>query len=264
MAMGWTVTPALAAPATVEVFSAGSLRGAVNDLAKTASAQLGIEVKPSFGGSGLLRERIEQGEHPDLLLSADLNSPRALESQGRVVIPVIAFARNHMCIVSRRAAGITATNLVDRLLAQGTRVKTSTPIADPSGDYAWSIFDRIDAIRPGSGVLLKNKAQAMMSIAATPTPPAQNPTAALFASGRVDMAITYCSASAALEHESPELTSLEVPAAFDPHPVYGMAILSNKPETLRLALFLVSEKGQAILAHNGLTPLTDQALPPQP
>ena len=61
----------------------------------------------------------------------------------------------------------------------------------------------------------------------------------------------------------PELTSLLVPPELDPHPVYGVAVLSAKPEVLRLALFLLSEKGQAIIAKQGLVPLTDPAETPQ-
>ena len=49
---------------TVEIFSAGSLRGVVGELAKEAAATYNIEVKPSFGGSGSMRERIEKGESP--------------------------------------------------------------------------------------------------------------------------------------------------------------------------------------------------------
>jgi molybdate transport system substrate-binding protein len=54
----------------------------------------------------------------------------------------------------------------------------------------------------------------------------------------------------------PDLTSLAVPPNLDPHPIYGVAVLSSKPEALRLALFLLSEKGQAIIAKQGLVPLT--------
>jgi ABC-type molybdate transport system substrate-binding protein len=248
-----TVAPLpVVAAETVEIFAAGSLRGVVSDLAKEAGAALHVEVKPSFGGSGSLRERIEKGEKPDLLMSADLGSPRKLEAQGRTVVPAVAFARNRMCIVSRRTAGVSATNLIDRLLAKDVRVKTSTPVADPSGDYAWAIFDRIEALRPGAGTILKDKAQVSMTLTATPSPQAQSAAAALFASKQVDMSITYCSASAGLEAELPELTSLVVPPSLDPHPVYGLAVLSTKPQAMRLALFLLSEKGQAIVARNGL------------
>ncbi|HXC58966.1 MAG TPA: substrate-binding domain-containing protein [Steroidobacteraceae bacterium] len=251
-------------PATVEIFAAGSLRGVVSDLAAEAGPLLHIDVKGSFGGSGTMRERIEKGERPDLLLSADLGSPRKLEQAGRTVLPVLAFARNRMCVVSRRDAGLTSSNLVKRLLTPGVRVKTSTPVADPSGDYAWAMFDRIDHMQPGAGARLKEKAGALMNATATPADPQQSAAAALFASRQVDVSITYCSASASLEREMPELTSLAVPAALDPHPVYGIAVLSDRPAALKLALFLLSVKGQALIARNGLVPLLDPAAAPAP
>jgi molybdate transport system substrate-binding protein len=240
----------------VAVFAAGSLRGVVNDLASEANSALGIELVSTFGGSGLLRERIEKGEKADLFLSADLGSPQKLTSQGRTVVPVIAFARNRMCIVSRKSAGVTSANLVDRLLAKNMRLKTSTPVADPSGDYAWSIFDRIEITRPGAGTSLKDKAKSLMDVTAPTVASGQSAAAALFAADKIDISITYCSAAAGLEKEVPGLTSFEVPAKLDPHPLYGAAVLSDRPETLRLVLFLLSEKGQAILARNGLVPLT--------
>jgi molybdate transport system substrate-binding protein len=255
-------TGSAAEPEPVQIFAAGSLRGVVTELAAEAGPALGVAVQPSFGGSGAMRERIEKGEPADLLMSADLGSPRKLESQGRTTVPVIAFARNRMCIVSRRSAGVTAANLIDRMLADGVRLKTSTPIADPSGDYAWSIFRKVEAVRPGSQAILERKAQASMSVVAKPATATQSAAAALFAANAIDMSITYCSGSAALEKEMPELASLLIPPELDPHPVYGVAVLSAKPQVLRLALFLLSEKGQAMIAKAGLVPLTDPAESP--
>jgi molybdate transport system substrate-binding protein len=254
--LAFTAASRAAQPESVQIFAAGSLRGVVTDLAAEAGPALGIEVQASFGGSGAMRERIEKGESADLLLSADLGSPRKLESEGRTTVPVIAFARNRMCIVSRRSAGVTAANLIDRMLSAAVRLKTSTPIADPSGDYAWSIFSKIEAIRPGAQAILERKAQSSMNLVAKPAPATQSAAAALFASNAIDMSITYCSGSAALEKEVPDLTSLVIPPRLDPHPVYGVAVLSAKPQALRLALFLLSEKGQAIIAKEGLVPLT--------
>jgi ABC-type molybdate transport system substrate-binding protein len=248
---------ALAHSEPVRIFAAGSLRGVMAELAREMVTDYNIEVQPSFGGSGTMRDRIEKGEPADLLLSADLGSPRQLQSQGRTTIPTVAFALNRMCIVSRRSAGVDASNLIDAMMKSAVRLKTSTPVADPSGDYAWAIFDRIEAMRPGAGAKLKAKAQISMNATATPTAPAQSAAAALFSSRQIDMSITYCSASVSLEKELPELTSLAVPPRIDPHPVYGMAVLSSQPEALRVALFLLSEKGQAIIASQGLVPLTD-------
>ncbi len=250
------------APVTIEIYAAGSLRGVVGELAKTAGPALDIEVKASFGGSGSLRQRIEKGESPDLFMSADVGSPSKLAAEGRTVVPAIPFARNRMCFVSRRSAGITPENLVDRLLAKDVRLKTSTPVADPGGDYAWAILDRIDALRPGAGAVLKQKARASMGLKATPATPAQSGAAALFLSNQIDVSITYCSGAPGLLKQVPELTSFVVPPQLDPHPLYGMAVLSTKPKALRLALYLLSEKGQAILAKEGLVPLTRAAAAP--
>lgn len=252
-----------AQPEPVRIFAAGSLRGVVTELAAEARPALGIEVQPSFGGSGAMRERIEKGEPADLLLSADLGSPAKLQARGRTVVPVIAFARNRMCIVSRRSAGVTAANLMDHLLAGGTRLKTSTPIADPSGDYAWSIFAKIDALRPGARAVLESKAQASMTLLAKPATPAQSAAAALFATNAIDMSITYCSGAGALEKELPDLTSLVVPPDLDPHPLYGVAVLSTRSEVMRLTLFLLSQQGQAIIAKQGLVPVVESADSPQ-
>jgi molybdate transport system substrate-binding protein len=257
--LAWVAACPAAQPEPVRIFAAGSLRGVVTELAAEAGPALGIEVQPSFGGSGSMRERIEKGESADLLMSADLASPRKLELQGRTTVPISAFARNRMCIVSRRGAGVTAANLIDRMLADGVRLKTSTPVADPSGDYAWSIFKKIEAIRPGAQALLERKAQASMTLVAKPATPTQSAAAALFAANAIDLSITYCSGTPALEKELPELTSFPVPPELDPHPVYGIAVLSARLPALRLALFLLSEKGQAIIAKEGLVPLTDPA-----
>jgi molybdate transport system substrate-binding protein len=261
----WALAGAISAaqPEPLVIYAAGSLRGVVTELAAEAGPTLGVEVQPSFGGSGSMRERIEKGESADLLMSADLASPRKLEAQGRTTVPIIAFARNRMCIVSRRSAGITAANLLDRMLADAVRLKTSTPNVDPSGDYAWGIFQKSEALRPGAQAILERKAEASMNLVATPATPTQSAAAALFASNAIDISITYCSGVAALEKEVPDLTSLPVPPQLDPHPVYGVAVLSAKPQALRLALYLLSEKGQAIIAKEGLVPLTDPAETPQ-
>jgi ABC-type molybdate transport system substrate-binding protein len=259
VALGLLAVTAVAAARaeTVEIFAAGSLRGVVSELAQEAGSALGVEVKASFGGSGLMRERIENGESPDLLLSADLGSPRELEAMHRTVVPAIPFARNRMCVLSRRSAGVTASNLIDRLLAKRVRLKTSMPVADPSGDYAWTIIDRIDALRPGSGAILREKAQASMGLEATAAP-GKSAVTALFDSGQIDMSITYCSGLRTLQQDAPDLASLEIPRELDPHPVYGAAVLSKKPQALQLLLYLLSEKGQALIARQGLVPLLDQ------
>ncbi|MGH8110535.1 MAG: substrate-binding domain-containing protein [Rhodanobacteraceae bacterium] len=250
---------AIAAPPgaaeTVTVFSAGSLRGVVGELGAQVEKAYGIRVVPTFGGSGALRDRIEHGAPADLLLSADLGSPRKLQQAGRTAVPALAFARNRMCIVSPRSAGVTPDNLVEKMLVPTTRVWTSTPVVDPGGDYAAAIFDRIDALHPDTGAALKSRAEAVRAATAKAPGSGLAKFAALFAGHKIDMMVTYCSGASTLTQQAPQLASIEVPPSLDPHPVDGMAVLSDRPAVLRVALYLLSEAGQAIVAQNGLVPV---------
>lgn len=231
---------------TVTVYSAGSLRGVVAALAAQAKP-LGIDVQATFDGAGALRARIDRGEAPDLFLSADMASPDALAAAGRLAMPPIAFARNRLCLVAPRALGLTAASLVDTLLRPAVRVKTGTPKLDPAGDYAMALFDRIDRQRPGAGATLRGKATQQQAASGT--------AAALLLAQRVDVVVTYCSAVADLAKAVPDLVSVVVPPALDPHPLYGMALLSPRPDAMRLALLLLSTTGQAAVAQAGLIAL---------
>ena len=242
----------------VQVYAAGSLRGVVTAIAARA-AKMGIEVRPIFGGSGALRDQIEHGAKADLLLSADMASPRALIAEGRADTPAIAFARNRLCLVASRAMGITADNIVDRLLAPGTRIKTSKPVADPSGDYAMAMFALMGRGHPGAQKALRANAERQMDVSPDPAIPGQNPTAALFAAHRVDVAVTYCSASGDLVKTVPGLENIVVPTVYDPKPVFGLALLSARPQAMRIALLLLSEAGQSDIKASGLLPLSADA-----
>jgi molybdate transport system substrate-binding protein len=59
--------------------------------------------------------------------------------------PVALFARNQLPAVKASPA-----DLLDVLLDPETRLGTSSPRADPSGDYAWQVFEKAEAPRPGS------------------------------------------------------------------------------------------------------------------
>ena len=57
------------------VLGAGSLRGVTAEISKRYLEATGTTVVADFGPSGLLRERIEKGEHADLFVSADIGHP---------------------------------------------------------------------------------------------------------------------------------------------------------------------------------------------
>ncbi|MFZ0017542.1 MAG: substrate-binding domain-containing protein, partial [Acetobacteraceae bacterium] len=61
---------ALAEP--LHVYAAGSLAGAITDIVKAFPAAEGDVAAPVFGPSGVLREKIEHGDHVDVFASADM------------------------------------------------------------------------------------------------------------------------------------------------------------------------------------------------
>jgi ABC-type molybdate transport system substrate-binding protein len=240
----------------VKVYAAGSLKAFVSALAKEP-ALAGLAIEPTFASAGLLRARIEAGERPDLFLSADMAGPDRLAAEGRARLPPIAFARNRMCVYAKKTLGLTPDNLIDRLLAKDVKIRASTPVADPSGDYAVAIFERIDRLRPGAGKVLGDKAQSLRDALKGQK---ESP-ASLFQSGKIDAMIAYCSAAARLTQAMPGLEALPVPPLLEPHPLFGLVILADRPEVLRLALFLLSERGQGLLKQVGLIPLLDGGAP---
>src|SRR3984885_5636831 len=137
--------------------AAGSLRAVMWDIAKAYSEAYGVAVVPTFGGSGLLKDRLEKGEPGDVFASADMGNPQALTSAGKSG-PTVLFAHNHLCAILRPGLKATPASLLDALLSPSVKVGASTPIGDPAGDYAWALFKKAEAVRPGSRAILEAKA----------------------------------------------------------------------------------------------------------
>ena len=180
--------------------------------------------------------------------------PRALAgSSGVLAVP---FARNRMCLAATPEVGLTADNMLDRMLSPDVRLATSTPGADPGGDYARQVFARAEALRPGAEAALATKSLMLLGGPGSMTPqPGHSPAATIFLGKHADALLYYCSGNAATLKEVSGLASLPVPDALEVGPVYGLAVLTERPEAARLALFMVSERGQAILEKAGLLPV---------
>ena len=133
----------------VRVYAAGSLREALTNIAQDYEARTGQKVALTFGASGLLRGRIEQGEPAQVFASADTDHPQRLAAAGGWQAPVV-FTRNQLCALTSDRVNATPDSLLATLLDPQVRVGTSTPKADPSGDYAWQLFRRADSVRPGA------------------------------------------------------------------------------------------------------------------
>lgn len=141
--------PIAASAQTVTLAAAGSLEAALGELASNYATQYKTAVKTRFGPSGLLRKGIEEGDRPELFASANMAHPERLAATGWGG-PVVLFARNQLCALVQPELEVSSDTLLDALLRPDLRVGTSTPKADPSGDYAWALFERRRSCAPAA------------------------------------------------------------------------------------------------------------------
>jgi molybdate transport system substrate-binding protein len=244
---------ALAEP--LRVYAAGSLTAAFTDMVKAFPADPGAIAPPVFGPSGVLRERIERGDHVDVFASADMDQPRklALSHGGSFVV---MFTRNRLCALAKTALGLTPENLLDQLLDPTVRLATSTPRADPGGDYAWAVFARAETVHSGAQAILEHKAMQLVGGPnSVPLVPGRGAVEGIFLTDRADVMLGYCSSGQAVMQELNGLTNVPLPPSLTVGPAYGLIVLSDHPLAARFALFVLSEQGQAILRQYGFDPI---------
>jgi molybdate transport system substrate-binding protein len=248
-----------AAAAPLTVYAAGSLRAALTRIgADFEAAPGGQKVTFVFGASGLLRDRLLGGERADVFASANMEHPQALASAGRAQ-PVQAFTRNALCALAAPGFSLNGRTLAQRLLEADVKLGTSTPKADPSGDYAFEMFERVEssgAAPAGAAAQLKAKALQLTGGPSSPPPPAdRNVYGALVASGQADVFITYCTNAVLAKQEVPALQVLDVPASINVSAQYGLAVLRDAPPAAqRFVAFVLGPSGQQRLAAVGFAP----------
>lgn len=239
----------------LRIYAAGSLTAAFTDMVHAFPAPPETILPPIFGPSGVLRERIEHGEPADLMVSADMEQPRALAHE-RGNRPVVMFTRNRLCALGRASLRLTPDNLLAKLLDPAVRLATSTPRADPAGDYTWAVFARAEAIHPGSQRTLEAKAMQLVGGPNTPPlAPGRGVVQGIFLTDRADVMLGYCSSAGPVAREISDLTIVPLPPALTVGPAYGLIVLSDDPVASRFALFVLSEQGQAILLNHGFDPI---------
>jgi molybdate transport system substrate-binding protein len=241
----------------LEVYAAGSLRAALDEVARAFEQAQGSKVAMSYGASGLLKDRIVAGETPQVFASANMEHPQALVAAGKATA-VMPFTRNALCVLATPGFSLQGKTLAQRLLDAEVRVGTSTPKADPSGDYAFTMFERMEsmgAAGAGSAEALKRKALQLTGGPSSPKPPAgRSVYGELVAAGQADAFITYCTNASAARREQPTLQVLAVPAAVNVSALYGLVLLNPAtPLAQAYASFLLGPQGQAVLASHGFS-----------
>lgn len=237
----------------LRIYAAGSLKGVLGEAAGVFTAREGIAVKTSFGPSGTLRERLQAGEAADLFASADLGQPQALAALGLAEKPV-TFAKSQVCALARAGLAMTPDNFLDTLLRKDIRVGTSTPKADPGGDYAWVLFHRAEELRPGSFALLDAKAEKLVGGPQSPEPPAGRPLWT-YLMEQADVFLLYCNSAKAALEQVPGASIVQPPPELAVIPEYGASVLTHgdRPTAAKFLAFLQSQEGRTLLTKWGFS-----------
>jgi molybdenum ABC transporter molybdate-binding protein len=248
LALGATSTGAAAPPG--KVLAAGSLRPPVDEILAVWQQRSGQRYEVVYGPSGKLRQLIEQGEPAAVFLSASIAHTDALKSAGKLESSQ-PFTRNALCLMAAPGRKVTAETAVDVMLDPTVRLGTSTPKADPSGDYTWEMFRRVDAARPGSFARLDAKALKLTG-GAVDRQQTGLPYAAVFRDGKADVFVSYCTNAVATASELPGLTWVRLPDSINVGAVYGLGVAADaSPGARALADFIFGPDGQAILERHG-------------
>lgn len=245
-----------ASAADIRVMAAGSLKDAFTAIFADFSKQYGASFAPVWGPSGTLLERLQKGEAFDVFASAALPHAQTLTDAG-ISGPSVLFTRNALCGVTTANNPVDTGNLVETLLKPDIRIGTSTPVSDPSGDYTWEIFHRIEASRPGAFKTLSEKAQQL--IGGPTSPPAVNGRSPLLVAldeRRIDLFIYYCSGAREMVKASANYKSVALPEELSVGPEYGLTVSRTaQPAAADFAMYLLSPPGQATLKAFGFIPV---------
>jgi molybdate transport system substrate-binding protein len=238
---------------SVQLYSAGSLKGAWLETIDAFKAATGIDVQPHFGPSGSLKDQIVAGAKADVFTSANMEHPQALAA-AHLSGPVVLFARNRLCALAHPGLEVEPATLLERMLDPNLKLATSTPKADPAGDYAWEVFHKAEAIRAGAFAQLDHKALKLVGGPDAAPPPADGRSAygTLITNGSADIFLLYCTAAKVAEVENPGQRMIALPPALAVGADYGLTVLNNAaPQAYQLAMFILSAAGQGVLAKAG-------------
>jgi molybdenum ABC transporter molybdate-binding protein len=250
------VTTGPAMSETVKLYAAGSLRLALTDVAKAYEATSGNKIEAKWGASGLLKNEIVAGAKTDVFASANMEHPQALHDAGKSGA-VVLFTRNRLCALVKPGFGVDTETLLERMLDPNVKLASSTPKADPSGDYAFEVFAKAEALKPGARAALEKKALLLVGAADSAVPPAGRSAYAWhLAEGRADIFLTYCTNTIAAQKEVAGAQLIALPDALSVGADYGLTVMNGAPPAAQaFAQFIASPDGQKIMASHGFATL---------
>ena len=187
---------------------------------------------------------------PAVFASAAPQHTEALVKAGKLRSST-TFTRNSLCLMVAPGVALRQEALIDMLLDPALRLGTSTPGADPAGDYTWALFRNIDKLRPGSYATLDARAQKLTG-AEVVREEKDSPYVRVFQEKRADLFITYCTGAVATANAVPGLTWARFGADINVLGAYAIGVTDAGGRVAEDFVSLVmSPEGQAILERYG-------------
>lgn len=209
----------------------------------------GVKIYYDFLGAGVLKGDIEEGAPCDIFLSANGKFQRQLEEKG-FLKSYKTFAYDYLAAATpyNNPAGITKSNLIQKLMDKNVTLTTSSPHSDPAGDYTWKMFRIINKQIPGAFKKITNHANHLLD-AAMVMP--------ILESGNTDLGILYTSQLLELKRSGAKIHIIPISKKYNTKARFTVSVLNqSKYKSLDedFIKLLFSKKGKKILNYWGFFP----------
>ncbi len=236
---------------TLRIFAADALPKPIEEIGHLFEKQHpGVHLYYSFMGSGVLKGDIEEGAPADIFLSANARFQKQLIKRN-FVKGYRTFAYDYLAIATpyNNPGDITSANFIQKLMDKNISLTTSTPNADPAGDYTWKVFKIINEQYPGAFEKIVSHANHLLN-AALIIP--------VLVNGETDMGILYTSQILEIKRTGIKINIVPIPLKYNTKAKFTASVLnkaSNKKIAREFINLLFSKKGKKILRFWGFTPL---------
>ncbi len=237
--------------ATLRIMAADALPKPIMEIGNIFKKEHpGVKIDYDFLGAGVLKGDIEEGAPCDVFLSANGKFQRQLKHKGFLKFYEV-FAYDYLAAATpyNNPAGVTPSNLIQKLMDTNVALTTSSPHADPAGDYTWKMFRIINRRFPGAFKKITGHVNHLLD-AALVMP--------VLESGNTDLGILYTSQLLELKRSGAKINIIAITKKYNTKAKFTASVLNQSKyksldeDFIRL---LFSKKGKKILKYWGFSPV---------
>ena len=236
--------------ATLRIMAADALPKPIMEIGNIFKKEHpGIKTDYDFLGAGVLKGDIEEGAPCDVFFSANGKFQRQLKHKGFLKFYEV-FAYDYLAAATpyNNPAGVTPSNLIQKLMDPNVALTTSSPHADPAGNYTWKMFRIINRRFPGAFKKITGHVNHLLD-AALVMP--------VLESGNTDLGILYTSQLLELKRSGAKINIIAITKKYNTKAKFTASVLNqSKYKSLDedFIKLLFSKKGKKILTYWGFSP----------